>query len=115
MKAKYGSDYDPNTSGSELSTDSESADSEDEDGEELTPHVDVAIFRTLARIKKRDPAIYDSSKDIFGGVFSSSPHRMVFNISRGTAGCQICLYEWTSQVEGESGLPKTNIYVSSYK
>jgi len=69
VKAKYGSDYDPNTSGSELSTDSESAESEDEDGEELTPKVDAAILRTLARIKKRDPAIYDSSKNIFGGVF----------------------------------------------
>jgi protein KRI1 len=70
VKAKYGSDYDPNSSDSGLSTDSESAESEDEDGEELTPTVDVAILRTLARIKERDPAIYDSSKNIFGGTFS---------------------------------------------
>ncbi|KAF9523871.1 KRI1-like family C-terminal-domain-containing protein [Crepidotus variabilis] len=66
LKAKYGSDYDPNDSEPEFSTDSESAESEDEDGEELTPAVDVAILRTLARIKKKDPGIYDSRKDIFG-------------------------------------------------
>jgi len=70
VKAKYGSDYDPNTSDSGSSTDSESAESEDEDGEELTPTVDAAILRTLARIKGRDPAIYDSSKNIFGGTYS---------------------------------------------
>ncbi|KAF8158986.1 hypothetical protein BJ912DRAFT_1069792 [Pholiota molesta] len=66
LKAKYGSDYDPDASGSDLSTDSESAESEDEHGEELTPAVDAAILRTLARIKKKDPAIYDSDKNIFG-------------------------------------------------
>jgi protein KRI1 len=67
VKAKYGSDYDPDASHSELSTDSESAESEDEDGEELTPVVDAAILRTLARIRKKDPAIYDSQKNIYGG------------------------------------------------
>ncbi|KAF8164552.1 KRI1-like family-domain-containing protein [Pholiota molesta] len=66
LKAKYGSDYDPDASGSDVSTDSESAESEDEHGEELTPAVDAAILRTLARIKKKDPAIYDSEKNIFG-------------------------------------------------
>ncbi|KAK7691350.1 hypothetical protein QCA50_004746 [Cerrena zonata] len=39
--------------------------SEDEDGEELTPAVDVAILRTLARIKRKDPSIYESGKDVF--------------------------------------------------
>lgn len=67
VKAKYGSDYDPDASGSQFSTDSESAESEDEDGEELTPVVDAAILRTLARIRKKDPAIYDSEKNIYGG------------------------------------------------
>ena len=67
MKAKYGSDYDPDASDSEFSTDSESAESEDEDGEELTPVVDAAILRTLARIRKKDPNIYDSEKNIYGG------------------------------------------------
>ena len=67
VKAKYGSDYNQNTSDSGFSTDSESAESEDEDGEELTATMDVAILRTLARIKKKDPTIYDSSKNVFGG------------------------------------------------
>ena len=67
VKAKYGSDYDPDASDSEFSTDSESAESEDEEGEELTPVVDAAILRTLARIRKKDPAIYDSGKNIYGG------------------------------------------------
>ena len=67
VKVKYGSDYDPDASNSEFSTDSESAESEDEDGEELTPVVDAAILRTLARIRKKDPAIYDSEKNIYGG------------------------------------------------
>ncbi|KDR76334.1 hypothetical protein GALMADRAFT_247726 [Galerina marginata CBS 339.88] len=66
LQAKYGSDYDPDASDAELSTDSESAESEDEHGEELTPAVDVAILRTLARIKRKDPEIYDSEKNIFG-------------------------------------------------
>ncbi|KAF9047752.1 KRI1-like family C-terminal-domain-containing protein [Panaeolus papilionaceus] len=67
LKAKYGSDCDPSASSNdEESTDSESAESEDELGEELTPAVDAAILRTLARIKKRDPAIYDSGVNIYG-------------------------------------------------
>jgi len=63
VKAKYGSDAEE----SDITTDSESDESEDEDGEELTPAVDAAILRTLARIRNRDPAIYDSEKNIFGG------------------------------------------------
>jgi protein KRI1 len=73
VKAKYGSDYDPDAAGSDISTDSESAESEDEHGEELTPAVDAAILRTLARIKKKDPAIYDSEKNIFGGLCAHRP------------------------------------------
>lgn len=41
---------------------------EDEDGEELTPAVDVAILRTLARIKRKDPSIYEKEKDVFEGA-----------------------------------------------
>ncbi|TEB38070.1 hypothetical protein FA13DRAFT_1785905 [Coprinellus micaceus] len=64
LKAKYGSDFEEGDL--EESTESESAESEDEEGEELTPAVDAAILRTLARIRKKDPAIYDSGKNIFG-------------------------------------------------
>ncbi|OCH91086.1 Krr1-domain-containing protein [Obba rivulosa] len=62
LKEKYGSDIDEEDVDEE---DSEEAESEDEDGEELTPAVDVAILRTLARIKKRDPSIYEKGKDVF--------------------------------------------------
>ena len=66
MKEKYGSDYE--LSDEEDDTDSESDETEDEDGEELTPAVDAAILRTLARIKRKDPAIYESGKSVFQGV-----------------------------------------------
>ncbi|PBK77884.1 hypothetical protein ARMSODRAFT_924095 [Armillaria solidipes] len=65
LKAKYGSDAEEDDDDEE-ETDSESAESEDEDGEELTPAVDAAILRTLARIKRKDPDIYNSEKSIFG-------------------------------------------------
>ncbi|KAG6897712.1 hypothetical protein C0992_011922 [Termitomyces sp. T32_za158] len=63
LKDKYGSDLDD----SEVSeSDSESDETEDEDGDELTPAVDAAILRTLARIKRKDPSIYDVTTNIFG-------------------------------------------------
>ncbi|KAG1856903.1 KRI1-like family C-terminal-domain-containing protein [Suillus tomentosus] len=62
LKEKYGSDFEE---GTDEETDSEDAESEDEDGEELTPAVDAAILRTLARIKKKDPAIYNAEHTIF--------------------------------------------------
>ncbi|KAF7293992.1 Kri1-C domain-containing protein [Mycena kentingensis (nom. inval.)] len=62
LKDQYGSDPD---SEEEDETDSESAESEDSDGEELTPAMDAAILRTLARIKRKDPGIYEDGKDIF--------------------------------------------------
>ncbi|KAG6857754.1 hypothetical protein H0H87_004170 [Tephrocybe sp. NHM501043] len=64
VKDKYGSDFEDEEDA--LESDSESDESEDEDGEELTPTVDAAILRTLARIKRRDPAIYDAKTNIFG-------------------------------------------------
>lgn len=64
MKEKYGSDVE-----GEEEEDSEEAESEDEDGEELTPAVDAAILRTLARIKRKDPEIYETEKGIFEGNF----------------------------------------------
>jgi protein KRI1 len=70
VKDKYGSDFEEDQES--LTTDSESDQSEDEDGEELTPAMDAAIFRTLARIKRRDPGIYDTEKGVFNGMFLSS-------------------------------------------
>jgi hypothetical protein len=70
VKEKYGSDADTEDL-SEDESDSESDESEDEDGEELTPALDVAILRTLARIKARDPGIYDASRNVFEGAPSN--------------------------------------------
>lgn len=67
MRQKYGSDF-AESDLSESSTDSESAESEDEDGEELTLAMDAAILRTLARIKRKDPSIYDKEKEVFEGA-----------------------------------------------
>lgn len=66
VKTLLGSDV--SESDLEEEANSESAESEDEDGEELTPAVDVAILRTLARIRQKDPSIYESGKSIFGGM-----------------------------------------------
>lgn len=72
MKDKYGSDAEED----DEEEDSEDAESEDEDGEELTPAVDAAILRTLARIKRKDPAIYEQEKEVFNGTLwpSASCH-----------------------------------------
>lgn len=47
--------------------------SEDSDGAELTPAVDAAILRTLPRIRKKDPGIYDGDKQVFEVRFCHSP------------------------------------------
>jgi hypothetical protein len=72
VKDKYGSDAELDA---EEEEDSEELESEDEDGDELTPAMDAAILRTLARIKRRDPTIYDADKGVFEGVFSQSDSR----------------------------------------
>ncbi|TBU36557.1 KRI1-like family C-terminal-domain-containing protein, partial [Dichomitus squalens] len=61
LREKYGSDVDEDDD----EEDSEDLESEDEDGEELTPAMDAAILRTLARIKRKDPSIYETGKDVF--------------------------------------------------
>ncbi|KAH9072780.1 Krr1-domain-containing protein [Lactarius deliciosus] len=71
LKEKYGSDADTDDLSSGGS-DSESDESEDEDGEELTPALDAAILRTLARIKAQDPGIYDASRNVFDEEHSKS-------------------------------------------
>lgn len=80
VKEKYGSDADTDDLDPDDS-DSESDESEDEDGEELTPALDAAILRTLARIKARDPGIYDTGRNVFEGTTSiftsSSPPSLV--------------------------------------
>ncbi|KAJ1306158.1 hypothetical protein OPQ81_010869 [Rhizoctonia solani] len=60
LKEKYGSDFEE-----EDESDSESDETEDEYGEELTPAVDAALLRTLAKIRRKDPEIYDSKVEVF--------------------------------------------------
>jgi protein KRI1 len=62
VKDKYGSDYEPSESEEDFS-------SEDSDAEFITPEVDVAILKTLARIKKEDPKLYQSEGNVFEGAF----------------------------------------------
>jgi protein KRI1 len=64
VKDKYGSD----AVLSEDDEDDSEDETEDEDGEELTPAMDVAVLRTIAKIKNRDPVIYDSKKNVFEGM-----------------------------------------------
>lgn len=40
---------------------------DDEEGELVTPQVDIAILRTLARIRTRDPAVYEQNRQVFDG------------------------------------------------
>lgn len=73
LKEKYGSDI------SDVSAEGDSEDSddtsEDSDGVELTPAVDAAILRTLARIKKKDPNIYDGGRQVFDEEEGRTKHR----------------------------------------
>lgn len=64
VKDKYGSDYEPSESEEDFS-------SEDSDAEFITPEVDVAILKTLARIKKQDPKLYQSEGNVFEGSFEN--------------------------------------------
>ena len=65
MKEKFGSDA---SEDDKDDYDSESDESEDEIGEELTPQADVAILRTLAKIKSKDPKIYEKDINVFEGM-----------------------------------------------
>eukprot|EP00964_Phaeocystis_antarctica_P075978 scaffold46954_cov63-Phaeocystis_antarctica.AAC.4 len=44
---------------------SEDAESEDEDGELLTPDLDLQIFKTIDKIRAKDSGLYDPSKQWF--------------------------------------------------
>nr|XP_039260442.1 protein KRI1 homolog [Styela clava] len=55
LKSRYG----------DVSSDSESSESEDENAEALTPGLERDFLRTLAYLKNKDPAIYDKSKKFY--------------------------------------------------
>lgn len=62
LKEKYGSGGEEDEDDSE--DDSEDV-TEDENGEQLTPHMDAAILRTLQRIREKKDDLYDTSNRVF--------------------------------------------------
>ena len=54
-------------------TDSEDAESEDEDAELLTPDLDLQIFKTIDKIRAKDSGLYDPSKQWFEDVPEDGP------------------------------------------
>ncbi|KAG0151841.1 hypothetical protein CROQUDRAFT_667555 [Cronartium quercuum f. sp. fusiforme G11] len=60
LKDKYGPDYD----GEETDED-EDLSSEDSDAEFITPEVDAAILKTMAKIKRADPTLYEGDQPVF--------------------------------------------------
>lgn len=67
VQDKYGKDYQFGDQG-DSEEDSEDLSDDDEDAEFVTPQVDAAILRTLARIKAKDPAVYEADRDVFEGA-----------------------------------------------
>ena len=51
------------------STDPEEDEAEGEEGDELTPAAGASIFKTLAKIRDRDPIIYQKHINVFEGMF----------------------------------------------
>ncbi|GAA6059080.1 hypothetical protein JCM10212_002051 [Sporobolomyces blumeae] len=64
LQDKYGKDFQLDDL-QDSDEDSEDLSDDDEDAEFVTPQVDAAILRTLARIKAKDPAVYDADRDVF--------------------------------------------------
>ncbi|BGP12777.1 hypothetical protein JCM10213_007291 [Rhodosporidiobolus nylandii] len=61
LQDKYGKDYQLPSD----DDDSEDLSSDDEDAEFVTPSVDAAILATLARIRAKDPSVYESERNVF--------------------------------------------------
>lgn len=53
-------------------SDESSSDDEEEDevGELVTPEVDAQILTTISKIRRKDPVVYDASKNFFSGKIS---------------------------------------------
>lgn len=64
MQDKYGKDY---TLSDEESEEEELSD-DDSDAEFVTPQVDAAILRTLAKIRNKDPVVYEGGRQVFDGA-----------------------------------------------
>lgn len=64
VQDKYGKDY---QLGDEDEDDETDYSTDDEDAELVTPEVDAAILRTLAKIRAKDPSVYEEGRAVFDG------------------------------------------------
>ncbi|GAA5980013.1 hypothetical protein JCM10908_001498 [Rhodotorula pacifica] len=62
LQDKYGKDY---QLGDEDDEDETDYSTDDEDAELVTPEVDAAILRTLAKIRAKDPSVYEEGRAVF--------------------------------------------------
>ncbi|BGP44834.1 Kinetochore protein Spc24 [Rhodotorula kratochvilovae] len=62
LQDKYGKDY---QLGDEDEDDETDYSTDDDDAELVTPEVDAAILRTLAKIRARDPTVYEDGRNVF--------------------------------------------------
>lgn len=70
VQDKYGKDY---QLGDEDEDDETDYSTDDEDAELVTPEVDAAILRTLAKIRAKDPSVYEEGRAVFDGKGLLSP------------------------------------------
>ncbi|PKI85221.1 Kinetochore protein Spc24 [Malassezia vespertilionis] len=75
-------------------SDSESDVTEDEEGDQLTPHVDAAILRTLQRIRSKDPNVYKSSEQIYDEEMQKMKHRKLPEPERKSKSKRVTLQDY---------------------
>ncbi|GAA5994929.1 KRI1 family protein [Rhodotorula paludigena] len=84
LQDKYGKDYqlpdddDDDDDETDYSTD-------DEDAELVTPEVDAAILRTLAKIRAKDPSVYEHGREVFDEEEAHTKASRPSSSSRATA------------------------------
>ncbi|TNY18993.1 KRI1-like family C-terminal-domain-containing protein [Rhodotorula diobovata] len=62
LQDKYGKDF---QLGDDDEDDETDYSTDDDDAELVTPEVDAAILRTLAKIRAKDPSVYDDGRNVF--------------------------------------------------
>lgn len=71
VQDKYGKDF---QLGDDDEDDETDYSTDDDDAELVTPEVDAAILRTLAKIRAKDPSVYDDGRNVFEGAPTSLDH-----------------------------------------
>lgn len=69
LQDKYGKDY----TLSDEEDEEEDLSDDDSDAELVTPQVDAAILRTLAKIRQKDPSVYEEGREVFDGPSAFLP------------------------------------------